>query len=137
MIEFQIPSLTDKAQTFDCQLVKLNWDDEISDILIARAKNTEQTREAYIEYYDLVDQLRDGRKVSIIYFSDSNVKFDSSLKSLVQQRSEQAFDKVAFITNSRVLSLVANLVMRFKKVAVETRIYATEEEAKNWLRKKR
>lgn len=122
----------DNTKIFEGELA-IFWFDE-NDILCAYAKNTPRSLEKQKQNYAFIREITGNKKVCLLSDITSASPQDKKTRDYSAGELPNVFKAMALISKSPLGKFIANMFVALKNQPIPIKMFATEEEAKEWLK---
>ncbi len=120
------------TKVFEGELATFWFDD--NGILCAIAKGVERNVEKQKKNYDFIAEITNRKKVCLLSDTTSSKPQDLETRNYAASQLPNYFKAMAVISGSSLGRYIANLFITLKHQPIPIKMFANEEEAKEWLK---
>ena len=125
-------NLPDNTELFEGELATF-WFDE-NGILCALAKNTPRSIEKQKKNYAFIRQITGNKKVCLLSDTTSSSPQDKETRDYAASELPNVFKAMAVISKSAAGLFIANIFVALKHQPIPIKMFADENQAKEWLK---
>jgi beta-glucosidase/6-phospho-beta-glucosidase/beta-galactosidase len=123
----------EEKRIFESELATFWFDNE--GILHAEAKLIPRTLENQKQTYEYIRKISDNKKVCMLSNATRSKPMDKETRDYIAKEMPNVIKAMAVISQTSLGFYISNIFLSLKRQPVPIKLFTTETEAKEWLRK--